>query len=92
MIILDSTLRDMKKAYIKKKILTLTTDEERLSLDHLPGIRILENAGYHFVCEVDVATTPMDRVIAEAMKRTSLKDVTIEDPSMEEIIRTLYAR
>lgn len=88
-IILDSTLKDLKKTYVKKKILTLTTDEESLSLK-VPGIRILENSGYHFVCEVDLASTPIDRVIHEALQLTTLKDVTIEDPSMEEIIRTLY--
>lgn len=88
-IILDSSLRELKRTYVKKKILTLTIDEEQLSLK-LPGIRILENVNYHFVCEVDLASTPIDQVIHEALKLTSLKDVTIEDPSMEEIIRNLY--
>ncbi len=88
-IILDSSLRELKKTYVKKKILTLTTDEERLSLA-LPGIKILENENYHFVCEVNLAETPIDQVIHEALQQAGLKDVTIEDPSMEEIIRTLY--
>lgn len=90
-IITDSALRDLKKAYMKKKILTLTTDEDKLSLN-LPGIKILENAHHHFCCEVDVGTTPIDRVIQEALKLTSLKDVTIEDPSMEEVIRLVYGK
>ncbi len=88
-IILDSSLRELKKTYVKKKILTLTTDEERLELK-LPGIKILENADYHFVCEVDLSNTPIEQVIHEALKLTSLKDMTIEDPSMDEIIRTVY--
>ncbi len=88
-IILKSSLRELKKTYVKKKILTLTTDAERLSLK-LPGIKILENSAYHFVCEVDLTHTPIDQVIHEALKLTGLKDVTIEDPSMEEIIRALY--
>lgn len=88
-IVLDSTLRELKKTYVKKKILNLTTDEEKLSLK-VPGMRILENKNYHFVCEVNLSETPIDRVIHEALKLTSLKDVTIEDPTMEEIIRTLY--
>ncbi|HSX10558.1 MAG TPA: ATP-binding cassette domain-containing protein [Chlamydiales bacterium] len=88
-IILDSSLRELKKTYIKKKILTLTTDAERISLN-LPGIQILENDSHHFVCEINLEKIPIDRVIHEALKVTSLKDVTIEEPSMEEIIRTLY--
>lgn len=90
-IITDSTLKDLKKTYMKRKILTLATDEESLALN-LPGIEILENAHYHFSCEVDVSITPIDRVIQEALKLTSLKDVTIEDPSMEEVIRLLYGK
>lgn len=90
-IITDSSLRDLKKAYMKKKILTLVTDEEHLSLN-LPGIRVLENTQHHFSCEVDIETIPIDRVIQEALKLTSLKDVTIEDPSMEEVIRLLYGK
>lgn len=88
-IILDSSLRELKKRYVKKKVLTLTTDEKKLSLD-LAGIKVVENVDYHFVCEVDLKITPIDQVIHEALKRANLKDVTIEDPSMEEIIRTVY--
>lgn len=90
-IILDSSLRELKKTYVKKKILNLTTDEERLALT-LPGIKILENGNYHFVCEVDLAETPIDQVIHKALQLAGLKDVTIEDPSMEEIIRHLYGK
>ena len=75
---------------MKKKILNFTTNEEKLQLN-LPGIRVLKNENYHFVCEVSLSETPIDQVIHEVLKLTSLKDVTIEDPSMEEIIRTLYA-
>ncbi len=88
-IVLDSSLRELKKMYLKKKILNLVTDEEKLSLE-LPGIQVLKNENYHFICEVNLSDTPIDKVIHEALKLTSLKDVTIEDPSMEEIIRALY--
>lgn len=88
-VIKDSPLRELKKAYMKKKVLTLIIDEEKLSLQ-LPGVDIIENGQHHFICEIDIEVTPIDLVIKEAMKRTGLKDVSIEDPSMEEIIRTLY--
>lgn len=88
-IIQDSSLKELKRNYVKKKILSLITDAESLSLN-LPGMMILENSNHHFVCEVDLTQTPIDKVIHEALKMTGLKDVTIEDPSMEEIIRALY--
>lgn len=88
-IVIDSSLKVLKRTYMKKKILNLITDEESLVLN-LPGITILENEHYHFCCEVDLDIIPIDRVIHEALKKTNLKDVTIEDPSMEEVIRLLY--
>ena len=89
-LVLDSSIREMKKR-IKKKKITLITDEESLSLD-LPGIELLPSAPYNFVCEVDLERLSIERVIQEAMKRTNLKDVSIEEPSMEEIIREIYVR
>ncbi len=89
MIITDSPLKELKKMYMKKKVLKLIMDNETISFT-LPGVSILENAQHNFVCEIDVGVTPIDRVIQEALKRTILKDITIEDPSMEEVIRLLY--
>ncbi len=89
LIITDSSLKDLKKTYMKKKILTLVMNEQSLSLS-LPGIKVLENVHHHFICEVDVESIPIDRVIQEALKLTTVKDITIEDPSMEEVIRLLY--
>jgi ABC-2 type transport system ATP-binding protein len=88
-IIADSPLKELKKMYMKKKVLSLIMDAERLSID-LPGLEILENGNYHFVCEIDVSEISIDRVIQEALKLTAVKDITIEDPSMEEVIRLLY--
>lgn len=88
-IISDSSLKDLKRSYVRKKRLTLTTEAETLSLP-LPGLEVIENEGHQFVCEVNLAETPIDKVIHEALKLTGLKDVTIEDPPLEEIIRAVY--
>lgn len=90
-IMTDSPLKDLKKTYMKKKVLSLVMENESLPLN-LSGIKILENAHHHFSCEVDLEVTPIDRVIQESLKLTALKDITIENPSMEEIIRILYRK
>lgn len=87
-LVLDSSIREMKKR-IKKKKLTLITDQESLSLE-MPGIDVLESAPYYFVCEVDLEKLMIEKVIQEVLKRANLKDVSIEEPSMEEIIREIY--
>lgn len=90
-IIHDSSLKELKKTYMKRKILTLAMDAETLPLT-LAGVEILENAHHHFSCEVNLEEIPIDQVFQEALKLTSIKDMTIEDPSMEEVIRLLYGR
>lgn len=88
-IISDSSLKELKKNCIKKKILTLTTDAKNLSLQ-LPGVQVLEKSDHVIVCEVDLKQSAVDQVIHEVLKVAGIKDMTVEDPSMEEIIRTLY--
>lgn len=88
-LIIDSPLRALKKMYMKKKIVNLVTEEKKLSLN-FPGVKIIENDHYQFTCEVDIEKITLDKVIQEASKLTTLKDITIEDPSMEEVIRILY--
>ncbi len=88
-VISDSSLKDLRRAYLKNKVLKLVMEEERILLE-LPGMAIVENGQHHFTCEVEVGKTPLDRVIQEALKKTALKDITIEDPPMEEVIRQLY--
>ncbi|HXF28572.1 MAG TPA: ATP-binding cassette domain-containing protein [Chlamydiales bacterium] len=88
-LILDSSLINLKKQYLKKKVLTLTLEEETMSL-HLPGVTLLQKRPNHVMYEVDLAKTPIEAAIQVALKAATVKDITIEDPSMEEIIREVY--
>jgi len=88
-IIKDSSLKALKKAYMKRKVLNLVIEEECLNLN-LPGMDIIENEAHHFKCEANIEITPVNQIIQEALKLTGIKDITIEDPSMEEVIRLLY--
>jgi ABC-2 type transport system ATP-binding protein len=88
-LIQDSPIKDLKRRYIKKKIVTLLTSEKPRVLQ-LPGLKTLECSTHHISYEVNLSLVPIEQVIQEALKMTNVKDVTIEDPSMEEIIRELY--
>lgn len=90
-LIKDSSIKVLKRSYIKKKVLTLLTEEKSLPLK-LPGVKILESSQHQVSYEVDLSIIPIERVIQEAFKVANIKDVTIEDPSMEEIIREVYGK
>lgn len=89
--VIDKPLRELKKNYMHKKIVTIITDEVALRMsDQIPGLRILENTHHHFKCEIDLEITSINTIIEEALRLSTIKDMTIEDPSMEEIIRLVY--
>ncbi|MCH9612232.1 MAG: Vitamin B12 import ATP-binding protein BtuD [Chlamydiia bacterium] len=90
-LIADTTLTELKKTYCKKKFLTLITETEALDLD-IQGVRILESKGHNFRCEVNLENVPMNHVIDQTLKATHIKDMTIEDMSMEEVIQLLYGQ
>lgn len=88
-IVMDSSIRDLKRQYVRRKVVTLITDVEKLHLP-IPGIQMIESENYHYVCEIDLASVGVEQVLQEALKVANLRDMTIEDPSMEEIIREIY--
>lgn len=90
-LILDDSLRNLKKNYIQVKKLTLFTDGSPLHFQ-LPGVSFQERSQYRYVCEVDLTVSSVDQVIQAALPLANLQDITIEDPSMEEIIRGVYAK
>ena len=87
--ILDSNLKDLKKRYLQKKVITLVSEMDVLPLK-IEGLRVLDNRDFHFVAEFDSEKMDAGFVISSAMKMAAIKDVAIEDASMEEIIGTLY--
>jgi ABC-2 type transport system ATP-binding protein len=89
-ILRDSSIKELKRKFVKRKVVTFITDIEKLNLE-LPGIKVLESENFHYVCEIDIEKIAIEKVIQEALKKSNLKDVTIEDSSMEEIIREIYA-
>ncbi len=88
-LILDNELQELKKNYICKKRITLFTDGRPFALS-LPGVEPIEKTVYRYVCDVDLKQTSVEAVIQHAIGVTCIQDVTIEDPSMEEIIRGVY--
>jgi ABC-2 type transport system ATP-binding protein len=87
--IMDTSLKELKKSFLKKKFLSLVTENKYINLQ-LPGVKILERTPYNFFCEIDLDISPIHFVVQEILKLTNIKDVTIQDPPMEKIIQNLY--
>lgn len=90
-LLLNSPLSSLRQDYIQEKVITFLTEEENLSLN-LPGVVPLSSSSYKSQFTIDTTKAPVDQVIVEALKQTRLKDITVEDPPMDEIIQHIYQR
>ncbi len=88
-LVVDQPITELRAGYIQRKVITLAMKEEEISLSP-KGLTILEQRPYAMKLEVDVSRRAVENVIQEAMKKTPLRDITVEDPPMEEIIKMIY--
>ena len=89
-LLLDQAVADLRKTFIRKRVVTLLTAEPTLDVS-LPGARIVHREPHQVVLAVDTQKTPVAQVVAYALEHARLRDVTIEDPPMEDIVKAIYA-
>jgi ABC-2 type transport system ATP-binding protein len=89
-VLLDRPVATLRRTYLKRKIVTLSTVEPAVELS-LPGVVVRERAPHRTVLEVDVAATPVEAVVQATLAATRLTDLSVEDPPMEEIVHAIYS-
>jgi len=90
-LLLDQPVRDLRQGYIRRKVITLHTAESRIDLA-IEGVQIVTREPHRTVLEVDTDVTPIQKVVERALAGVRLRDMTVEDPPMEEIVQAIYAR
>lgn len=90
-LVMDGPIRDLRRNYLRKKRLTLFSDRE-LTTPGLPGVTELKRSAGEVVFEIDLDVIPIAAVIQATLGSSQLRDVSVEDPPLEAVIRALYAR
>lgn len=88
-LLMDNLIFEVRKSYIQKKRITLLTEEECFDMQ-LEGLTVIERSPHKTKIEVNTQKLAIEKVIGEALKRSKLRDITVEDPPMEEIIHDIY--
>ncbi|MCP4004416.1 MAG: ATP-binding cassette domain-containing protein [bacterium] len=88
-LLLDEPVAALRRNYIKRKLITLHTSEERVEFE-LPGVRIAGRSPHTTELEVDVSQTPVECVVQAALSTSRLRDLRVEDPPMDEIVSAIY--
>ncbi len=89
-LLLNDSLVNLKTQYIKKRVLSIVTEEEKIILEK-PGIEILEQSPHHLKIEIDLTQHAVEKVVTGLLENYTIKDLTIEGPPLEAIIQMLYA-
>jgi ABC-2 type transport system ATP-binding protein len=90
-IILNDTVSNVKREYFTHKTIHLKLHETPPAFA-IPGVTIVKQKESGLRLSVDTSATTIESVLAHIVQHYRLEDVTIEDPSMEEIITHIYER
>ncbi len=92
--LIDQSLEEMRRQYLRKKMIVLTTEEENPRYV-LPvswpqeGIHI-RSEHYKLFLDVDPKIIALSDVISNALSQTNVLDVSVGDVPLEEIIKHIY--
>ena len=88
--LLDQPLETLRQSHLRRRSVTLVTEEERPRLD-LPGVSAVADEPHRLSLAVDTDTIALDRVVAAALERLTVRDLMIENPPLDDVIRAIYA-
>lgn len=88
-LLLDDSLSNLKTKYIRKKVISIVTEEAEVNWDKHTA-KIMECSSHHLKLEVDNNEHSAEAVIRYLLEKNKVKDLMIEGPPLETIIQTIY--
>ncbi len=82
----------LKRSYLTSKQVDVRYARPVASDFQIDGTETLKAGEYGFKLRFDTRATPVEQVIHRLASAGELVDVTISDPSLEEVIRTIYEK
>ncbi|MEM2138882.1 MAG: ATP-binding cassette domain-containing protein [Candidatus Woesearchaeota archaeon] len=94
-IVYDDNLEKLKNDYLKTKIIQIKFKEKvdyKVDETKIKGIKILEKQETEVKIEVDKQQHEIEKVINYIIKHYPIKDLNINNPEIEEVIKKIYER
>lgn len=89
-VILDDRVSTLKRRYLTRKVVNVRFAERLANNFELPGVQVLKVGEYGVKLQFDARQTPVEQVMQQLMASHPVADITVNDPPMEEIIRSIY--
>jgi ABC-2 type transport system ATP-binding protein len=87
-VVFDGPVEGLRASLMPRKRVNLTTSEPGIDLA-LPGVTVEERSSDHVAVEVDTRIIPVDVVVKTARSRADVSNLSIEEPSMKDMIREI---
>jgi len=90
-IVYQHKVSTLKRRYLTTKTVSMRYAEQVPADFRIAGTEILKTSQYGVKLQFDSSATRVEDVIAQLARAGSIVDITIADPSLEEVIRAIYA-
>ncbi|MGH7636208.1 MAG: ABC transporter ATP-binding protein [Gemmatimonadaceae bacterium] len=89
-ILLDASVREMKRRYLRSRRITFVTAAEQVELPIAAGARLVSAVPHRTTVEIDAGDAVVGALVDAVLRQTTLRDLVIDDPPMDDIIRSIY--
>jgi ABC-2 type transport system ATP-binding protein len=89
-LVTDQRVKDLRTGYIREKVITLAMTAVDIDMA-MNGVRLVEKMPHHLKISIDTSIVSVEHILQQAMSKTSLEDITVEDPPTEDIIKAIYS-
>ena len=89
-VIFDDRVSSLKRHYLTRKVVGVRFAERLGGGFALEGVEVLKVGDYGVKLQFDTRQTPVESVLQRLMDAHPVADITVNDPPMEEIIRSIY--
>jgi ABC-2 type transport system ATP-binding protein len=91
-IVFDDSIATLRRHWGEKKIIAVSTVHPLPDLT-LPGITVTKRiSDYQAELELDLAVYELNKFIALVNKASTIRDLSVQEPQIEEAIKVLYKK
>ncbi len=88
-LLMDLPLARLKRDFLRHRTVTLVTGEEAPALG-MDGVTAMAVEPYRLTLAVDTSVVAIEAVVAAALQRLTVRDLAVENPPLEEVIKAIY--
>jgi ABC-2 type transport system ATP-binding protein len=88
-LLMDLPIAQLKRDFLRHRTVILATGEETPVLT-LDGVTTRTAEPYRLTLAVDTTIVPVEKVVATVLQRLTVRDLSVENPPLEAVIKAIY--